>query len=1176
MATLNDAGTMETEIMYVIDSIPPAVPVITNPPTGSPTNNNTPTVSGTGEDESTVEVRNSADATLCSSPVTNGTWSCTLTTALSDGDHTLEPVAFDEATNTSRGTPITITVLTALPEAPVITAPETGLVTNETTPTVSGTGPNGVTVEVRGSGGDVLCSAAVSGGTWSCTLETALAAGTYTLTPVSVDAATNERAGTAISITVDLTPPAKPVITSPETGFVTKDVKPTISGTAGNGSAIEVRSGGTLICSATVSDGAWECQPTADLAEGDYTLVATAKSVAGNTTASDPVSITIDTTPPAIPVISSPVDGTETNVQKPEISGTGEAGSTVTVSSTAGPVCSATVLPAGTWSCIPTTDLSEGTHTLTPTATDTAGNPAIGAAVSIVIDLTPPTVPVITSPTNGHITNEVRPTISGSGENGSTVTVRDGVVAVCTSPVTNGTWSCVPTADLSEGSHAFTPSATDAAGNSSEGQPVTITVDTTAPAVPVINAPLNGAAISELNPTISGGGENGSTVTVLSGTTVVCSAVVVAGIWSCEPETDLSEGEHTLTPVATDAANNTATGVAITITVDTTPPTVPVITSPQSGNATNEATPTISGTGENGSTVTVREGSTVICSAVVSGGVWSCAPTTNLSDGSHSLIPTARDAAGNEAEGAAVTLTVDTTPPTVPVITSPTDGHVTNEVTPTISGTGENGSTVELRHSVSATQRAAETVLCSAVVEGGTWSCEPTEELADGLHTLVPVASDAVGNTSTGAAVSFTILTVKPAAPVITSPVSGTSVNTAKPTFAGTGEDGTTVQVRDANERILCSAEVRNGRWSCESTVELPEAAYALTPVALDIAKNETAGAPVRITVDTTPPAPTTDITCIVDEAGMVACEGDGDEGDTIIITDGDGNTVCTVIIPEGGHWSCIGGPVTKFPIGVETIDEAGNSGGVTILPAPPVITSPVSGSAIGTATPTFSGTGTAGHDLTIVDENGDTVCSTTVKADGTWSCTITQTQEDGEHEYLPVSTAEDGTVFAGAPVRLTVDTEAPAPVTGAECVANADGTVTCSGTAEPGSTITITDAEGNTVCEAVADETGAWSCTSTGPVDLDELTITVTDAAGNVSPSITVGVGNRPTTPTPSPTPVTPTPTPVTPTPQPSPGGELVSTGSDYASLGAMAIVTMLLIGSGLFLRNRRTGQKN
>ncbi|WP_309235804.1 Ig-like domain-containing protein, partial [Amycolatopsis sp. SID8362] len=342
------------------------------------------------------------------------------------------------------------------------------------------------------------------------------------------------------------------------------------------------------------------------------------------------------------PVITSPTEGSTTS-ESPTITGTGVPGATVTVTENGTIIGTATVGSDGTWSLVPSTPLSPGPHTIEATQkSSTAASGASAPVTFTVIDQTPPAAPVITGPVAGSTIGDSTPTISGTGEPGATVTVSEGATVLCTATVdATGNWSC-DSSTLPDGSHTVTATQADAAGNvSAVSAPDTFTVDSAVPAAPVIAGPVDGSMTSDSTPAISGTGEPGATVTVSEGTTVLCTATVAAdGTWSCDSST-LSDGSHTITATQADAAGNvSAVSAPDTFTVDSAVPAAPVIAGPVDGSMTSDSTPAISGTGEPGATVTVSEGTTVLCTATVAAdGTWSCDSST-LSDGSHTITAT--------------------------------------------------------------------------------------------------------------------------------------------------------------------------------------------------------------------------------------------------------------------------------------------------------------------------------------------------------------------------------------------------------------------------------------------------------------------------------------------------------------------------------------------------------
>ncbi|ACQ82354.1 hypothetical protein Bcav_4114 [Beutenbergia cavernae DSM 12333] len=187
-----------------------------------------------------------------------------------------------------------------------------------------------------------------------------------------------------------------PVITAPADGTTSSEQSPTITGTAGPGNTVTVTdgAGGPTVCTAVAAaDGTWTCTPTTPLAEGSHPLVATqTNDFADVYPASETVTYVVDVTPPAAPAITGPATSTNTSTA---VSGTGEAGSSVTVRTTAGTVvCGPVTVPSsGSWSCTPTSPLALGGNPLIPTATDAYDNAVSGPTYTVTIVEPPPPPP---------------------------------------------------------------------------------------------------------------------------------------------------------------------------------------------------------------------------------------------------------------------------------------------------------------------------------------------------------------------------------------------------------------------------------------------------------------------------------------------------------------------------------------------------------------------------------------------------------------------------------------------------------------------------------------------------------------------------------------------------------------------------------------------------------------
>ena len=422
----------------------------------------------------------------------------------------------------------------------------------------------------------------------------------------------------------------------------------------------------------------------------------------------------------------------------------------------------------------------------------------------------------------------------------------------------SGAWSFA-TATLSDGVHAFTARATDAAANTSAtSAALTVTVDTVAPTVPT-ESPSRRQRDCRRRPhqrqrhaDWHGGGQQHHPG--CDGTTLLGSVTANAsGAWSFATAT-LADGAHGLTARATDAAGNTsAASASLAVTVDTTAPTVPVIAafSNDSGIAgdgiTNINHVTLTGLAEANSTVVLYDGATLLGTATANAsGAWSSA-TATLADGAHAFTAKATDTAGNiSAASAALNMTVDTAAPVV-------------DQTTAVPSTGiefpSDTVTVTLNLSEVVTVAGTPTL---ALNSGGTasyFSGSGTDTLTF-IYTVGPndttvpsltitavnlpagaTMSDAAGNTAdlSGALVTFPDLQIDPpGTPVISSysADSGTAgdgiTNDDTLTLTGTATANSTVTVYDGATSLGSTTTNSSGTWSF-STPTLTAGAHDFT-----------------------------------------------------------------------------------------------------------------------------------------------------------------------------------------------------------------------------------------------------------------------------------------------------------------------------------------------------------
>ncbi|MBJ8432246.1 hypothetical protein I6M65_17940, partial [Acinetobacter pittii] len=422
---------------------------------------------------------------------------------------------------------------------------------------------------------------------------------------------------------------------------LTNDSTPALTGTVNDPTAtVVVNVDGVDYPAVNNGDGTWTLADNTlpALTDGPHTITVTATDAAGNA-GTDTAVVTIDTTAPNAPVLD-PINATD------PVSGTAEAGSTVTVTYPDGTTATVVAGTDGTWSVPNPGNLVDG-DTVTATATDPAGNTSLPGTGTVSADITPPVVAL-----DDVLTNDSTPALTGT-VNDPTATVVVNVDGVDYPAVNNGdgTWTLADNTlpALTDGPHTITVTATDAAGNAGTDTGV-VTVDTAAPAAPVID-PVNGT-----DP-ITGTAEPGSTVTVTypDGST----ASVVAGpdgSWTV-PNPGLNDGD-TVTAVTEDPAGNTS-GPA-TAVVDAVAPTVAL-----NDVLTNDSTPELTGTVNDPTATVVVNVDGVDYPAVNNGdGTWTLADNTlpALTDGPHTITVTATDAAGNAGTDTAV-VTIDTTAP---------------------------------------------------------------------------------------------------------------------------------------------------------------------------------------------------------------------------------------------------------------------------------------------------------------------------------------------------------------------------------------------------------------------------------------------------------------------------------------------------------------------------------
>jgi len=947
------------------------------------TSNKTPIITGKAEAGAKVEVTINGK-TYTTTADANGNYSVNVTDTLPDGTYTPEVKVTDAAGNasTATGTPFTIDTSTSV----FITDPGKGTTTNA----ISGTGEPGATVTVKDAQNNPVGTTTVDkNGNWTLTPSTPVVVG-------QLKASATDAAGNTANAQSDNTGTAPPVpaITSVtdnvqgQTGAiqkyvagvsgglgqgVTNDSTPTVNGTAAPGATVTLYDAGQPVGSATVGpDGKWSITPALST-DGVHTFTARATLAGMSSAPTGDYPILLDTTGPTTPVVDptgnnnntgtgtgntyAVIDnvGAKTGVvadqstiddATPVINGKGEVGATVTIYDKGQPLGTAVVGVDGTWSFKPSTPFANGsTHTITTTLTDAAGNtsaPSAGTTFTIDTSNTPVQLTNITDDVAAKtgtlnpndVTNDNKPTLTGTGTPNTTVTIADNGNTIGTAQVdAQGHWTFTPTNPLSEGSHSFVVSGTDKASNPSSTKPFSLTVDTQAPAAPVISVfaddvgtvqnPSTPTAqtTDDTTPTLKGTAEAGSTITLKDAAGAVVGTVKAdgQGQWSYTLAALPKDGNYSYTATATDTAGNISPDSnTFSLTLDTTPPSgqtgalaqVPTSDSGTVGdNLTNVRTPVITGKAEPGAQVEVTvNGKTYPTTADDKGNYSVSIPITDaLSDGAYTPQIKVTDAAGNTSTVNGTPFTVDASAPNAgnaPVVTITTDANNDGTVNGPELGGGNNIAVQAAFDKTKVTvgdvvtfsdgNTTTTVTLTQADIDRGFATASFTKPAEGANLTVTAVIRDAANNQTAPGSDNAILDTTAPNggnAPTVTITTDANNdgwVNSAElgndSTFAVRAAfDKTKVAVGDvvtfnngstSTQVTLTQADINNGFASTTFTKPAEGATLTVNAKITDTANNQTGAGSDSATLDTITPntnaAPTVTITTDANDDGWV------------------------------------------------------------------------------------------------------------------------------------------------------------------------------------------------------------------------------------------------------------------------------------------------------------------
>ena len=827
----NGSGCSTSPVTYVEDSTAPAAPSLTDTDPDSPANDNSPEVKGTAEAGSTVKLYTSS---VCLSSVAAEGGAATFAspgltvTVANDSSTTYYARATDAAGNVSPCSTSSITYVedSTAPSAPSVTDTDPDSPANDNSPEVKGTAASGSTVSLYATADCTGPSAATgSAAAYSSPgLTVSVADGSSTtFRATATDAAGNVSGCSAGSVTYveDSAAPDAPAVTDTDPDSPANDNSPEVKGTVGGGSPTEVRVYKNADCSgspaATGTPAAFTGSGITVSVTGDAatTLTARAADQAGNQSAcSGSFSYTEDSTAPSAPSVTDSDPDSPANDNSPEVKGTAEAGSTVTLFTSS--TCTSSAAATGSAAAFASPGLTatvanDTTTTYWARATDAAGNTSACSSSSIayVEDSTAPSAPTLTDTDPDSPANDNSPEVKGTAAAGSTVNVYP--TAGCTgSPAATGTAAAYSSPGLTvtvadDSSTTFRATATDAAGNvsSCSAGSITYVEDSTAPAEPSFTDTDPDSPANDSSPEVKGTAEVGATVELhpTIGCTGSPAATGSSGSFASPglTVTVADDSSTTFTATATDAAGNVSgcSSGSITYVEDSTAPGAAAITDSDPDSPADDANPELKGTAEAGSTVELYTSSDCTGSPAAAGTAAAFAApgltVTVASDSSTSIRATATDAAGNASGcSGAFTYVEDSTTPAAPAITDSDPDSPANDNSPELKGTAEALSTVRVYGTSDCSGTPAATGTAAAFAAPGLTVTVPN----DSSTALRATATDAVGHTSAcSSAFDYVEDSTAPGAPTLTDTDPDSPANDNSPAIKGTAAAGSTVRV---------------------------------------------------------------------------------------------------------------------------------------------------------------------------------------------------------------------------------------------------------------------------------------------------------------------------------------------------------------------------------------------
>ncbi|HAV1183932.1 TPA: Ig-like domain repeat protein [Salmonella enterica subsp. enterica serovar Typhimurium] len=1088
----------------------------------------------------------------------DGNWSVT-PNILPDGMYTINVVATDVAGNTAQ-TQERFTIDTVTIDPTIRLSDPSIDDQHEATslrPEFKGFAEAFSTIMIQWDGKVVGSANANANGEWSWTPPSVLAPGSYVVSIVAKDKAGNESSQVDFPVVIpviDVTPPTIKLSEESDSGalgdFTTNNKTPTLIGSTLPNTIVSIYVDGVKVGEATADTAGRYTFQLSEMKDGHYVVQVGIVNPRDNSELrSTAVDVTIDTeVAELVWNISGMHEGGYINTVTPEIGGTSEPNSKITIFVNGVEKAIAYTTGAGHWGVVLPALGNDGNYELTFKVEDVAGNIREFGPQNVILDtvISPLTVVLREADDSGKvgdwITNKSHVTIDGTAEAGSTLTIRNpqGVVIATLVVGNDGRWSAE--LDLREGSNAFVVVSEDKAGNSQQKE-ILIEHDTQIEISDIsLSRDTNSGDKYDLitnnkSPVLVAMTDPGATVQVyingvLQGTVEASSS----GNISYTMPANSADGEYQVQFVATDTAGNRVESAITTVTIDSQIAVFDIDEDSLPALSNNRAL-SVSGVGEAGSQVSIFvDGKLVNVVMVEADGTWR-APILLQDDGTFNIHFSITDVAGNTEVSRDYSVDVDSSTdfPTLNLEDASNSGSlddlITNHNKPVLVGTAEAGATIHIY----VDEKIVANVL---VLEDGTWSYQFDNALKDGEYSIRVVAEDPAGNTAESPRLLVTIDT----STFIDNPamVAGSDngifsndsiTSQTRPTFSIFGEMNQSVQIFIDGVLVdTITVTDRNQVYRPESP--LGDGSHSIYYVITDKAGNTATSKTLNFTIDTFNTTPV----AIDSIGGQTLAEMTGSDG-KIYITDTtrnllfsgsaepnskieiiiNGLNVGEVWVNEKGHWQMPVNPLYftegQLDITVKSTDRAGNVNqekySIWVDTHIKVFTSELDDNKSSSKTEwwsnsdliTMRGTGEIGATVSLIVA-GVTLATAVVAATGRWELSTDKLPE-GTYDISLV--IEDSAGNRWEDVReIFIDRTPPnAPVVTYSDIVN--DLIIMQGTAEAKSQLIITDSEGNTYTLTVPDN-GKWSMAIPYPSE-GKFTITSVDAIGNRSDDVPLDI---------------------------------------------------------------------